>query len=313
MQLASLNEEEAKKAMKNASVLARVTPELKLDIVRNLQEAHGVVSMTGDGVNDAPALKQANIGVAMGRKGTDLARSVSQMVITDDNFATIVKAIEQGRITYVNIQRAVCYLLTASVSSVITVALGIMFDLGLPLSPLQLLWLNLIMHIFPGLGIVLQKGDKSVMELKPRDPKQKLVSTPQQIQILLRSVVVSIAVLYAVHHAASISKAESYVTTFGLTTLSLCLLFQAWSWLNVWTGGSKKHKREKIGFAMVANMIAAYALLFAAIYVKIIREILSTVSLSVGDLSYCAIIALLSWLLCVIVLKFSDTRFSCSR
>jgi magnesium-transporting ATPase (P-type) len=169
------------------------------------------------------------------------------------------------------------------------------------------------MHIFPGLGIVLQKGDKSVMELKPRDPKQKLVSTPQQIQILLRSVVVSIAVLYAVHHAASISKAESYVTTFGLTTLSLCLLFQAWSWLNVWTGGSKKHKREKIGFAMVANMIAAYALLFAAIYVKIIREILSTVSLSVGDLSYCAIIALLSWLLCVIVLKFSDTRFSCSR
>lgn len=297
MELSELSEAEAKDAMRSASVLARVTPELKLKIVKTMQEAHGVVSMTGDGVNDAPALKQANIGVAMGRKGTDLARSVSEMIITDDNFATIVKAIEQGRITYINIQRAVCYLLTASVSSVITVALGIMFDVGLPLSPLQLLWLNLIMHIFPGLGIVLQKGDKSVMKLGPRDPKQKLVSKPQQLQILVRSLVVSLTVLYAVYHAGFISKAESYISTIGLCTLSLCLLFQAWSWLNVWSGDSGKHRRQPVGFAMVANMIAAYCLLFAATYVGIIREILTTVPLSLAEFSHCLGLSLISWLL----------------
>lgn len=313
MQLADLSASEAKASMKSASVLARVTPELKLDIVKNLQEAHGVVSMTGDGVNDAPALKQANIGVAMGRKGTDLARSVSEMIITDDNFATIVKAIEQGRITYINIQRAVCYLLTASLSSVITVALGIMFDVGLPLNPLQLLWLNLIMHIFPGLGIVLQKGDKSVMEMKPRDPGQKLVSAKQQIQICIRSVIVSLTVLCAVHHAGAIGKGGDHVSTFGLCTLSLSLLFQAWSWLHAWGEGDGEHKREKIGFAMIANMIAAYFLLFAAIYIGIIRDILTTVPLNVSELGYCFILSLVSWILSNLVLNLVHRRSPASQ
>ncbi len=290
--LEQMDEEQAKNCLASIRVLARVTPDHKLAIVRTLQGKNAIVAMTGDGVNDAPALKQANIGVAMGQKGTDLARSVSQMVITDDNFSTIVKAIEQGRIIYGNIQRAVGYLLTASLASVVTVALGIVCDIGLPLSPLQLLWLNLIMHIFPGLGIVLQKADKSVMEQRPRDPDSKLIAAPQQIQIWLRSIVVSIAVLYAVANEGE------HRTTIGLTTLSMCLLLQAWSWLQVREKGASSHTfpRLEIGTAMYINMAAAYALLFAAIYLPVLGNVLATSPLGKEQLAFCIIISIASFL-----------------
>lgn len=302
-ELEALQPAEALSALNKSCVLARVTPELKLSIVKTLQNANSIVAMTGDGVNDAPALKQANIGVAMGREGTDLARSVSQMVITDDNFRTIVKAIEQGRIIYGNIQRAVGYLLTASLSSVITVALGILFDLGLPLTPLQLLWLNLIMHIFPGLGIVLQKADKSVMEQAPREPGQKLIAVAQQIQICWRSALVSIAVILSVVHAEKITHAASHTTTIGLCTLSLCLLFQAWSWLGVSNLPRKLRPKTQIGFGMVMNMALAYLLLFAAIYMPGLTDILSTVPLQGFEFAYCFAISLAS-LLATMLLQF---------
>jgi Ca2+-transporting ATPase len=290
--LHSRSNEEISKCMDKAAVLARVTPELKLRIVKTLQGQGNIVSMTGDGVNDAPALKQANIGVAMGQQGTDLARSVSQMVITDDNFSTIVKAIEQGRIIYLNIQRAVGYLLTASLSSVVTVALGIISDIGLPLSPLQLLWLNLIMHIFPGLGIVLQEGNNSVMDESPRDPASRMVSPAQQWQIWKRSVVVSLAVLYAI---AQSGKAAGHSTTIGLCTLSLCLLFQAWSWLSVESGSNKStHRKQRIGKAMWFNMALAYMMLFAAIYMPGLTNILSTSPLSWSELTFSFLVALAS-------------------
>ncbi|HNB21392.1 MAG TPA: HAD-IC family P-type ATPase, partial [Candidatus Melainabacteria bacterium] len=149
--LVGLDAEAIGQRLTHCSVLARVQPEAKLSIVRALQSAGKVVAMTGDGINDAPALQQSDIGVAMGQSGTSLAREAADMVITDDNFPTIVHAIEQGRVIYTNISCAVAYLLTASLASVVTVAAAVVFDTGLPLSPLQLLWLNLIMHIFPGL------------------------------------------------------------------------------------------------------------------------------------------------------------------
>ncbi len=294
-ELEGLDSAGLKKAMESASVLARVTPELKLQIVKVLQELNNVVSMTGDGVNDAPALKQANIGVAMGQTGTDLARSVSQMVITDDNFSTIVKAIEQGRIIYGNIQRAVGYLLTASFASVITVALGILFDVGLPLSPIQLLWLNLIMHIFPGLGIVLQRADATVMAQPPRNSASKLISGPERMQIFMRSAVVSLAVILAVFHAERITQSFGHTTTVGLCTLSLCLLFQAWAWLGVQTNTqSIKPAKTEIGTSMFANMAVAYALLFVAIYWTPLAQILNTVALNASEMAYCVCIAVAS-------------------
>lgn len=310
--LQDLDLESSKKILKDACVLARVTPELKLDIVRTLQNDGSIVSMTGDGVNDAPALKQANIGVAMGLKGTDLARSASQMVITDDNFATIVKAIEEGRIIYQNIRRGVCYLLTASLSSVITVALAVLFDLGLPLSPLQLLWLNLIMHIFPGLGLVLQKGDSSVMEQKPRHPKDKLIELEQVIQIFMRSIIVSIVTVFCVSHTKSLSFSDAHMTTVGLATLSFALLFQAFAWLNVDEKRGKKRKL-KVGKAMILNMFLAYLLLFAALYMPGLTAVLVTLPLSGPELLYSILLAVLSFCLTSICEKLMPWKKLSSR
>lgn len=305
-ELNSMGADEVKSALQQTHVLARVTPELKLSIVKCFQDKGSVVSMTGDGVNDAPALKQANIGVAMGLKGTDLARSVSQMVIADDNFCTIVKAIEQGRVIYGNIQRAVGYLLTASLASVLTVALGILCKVGLPLSPLQLLWLNLIMHIFPGLGIVMEKPSADVMNSPPRDPSAKLMGPTELKQIFVRSLIVSITVLASVLHAEKISQDASHTTTIGLATLSLCLLFQAWAWLGV---GHKKleTKNFAVGPSMVWNMCAAYFMFFAAIYMPGLKDVLGTMSLGIHELLFCVGLAFVSLLVstgvCAIAIK----------
>lgn len=295
-ELEAMDDETAELCLSRTHVLAAIKPELKLGIVKHLQKTGAIVSMTGDGVNDAPALKQANIGVAMGLNGTDLARSVSQMVITDDRFGTIVKAIEQGRITYANIQRAVGYLLTASLSSVVTVALGIFCDLGLALSPLQLLWLNLIMHIFPGLGIVLQKASSSVMEEKPRDPAAKLMGKAQQIEIWIRSMIVSFTVLFAVAHAEKISQNPAHTCTIGLCTLSLCLLLQAWSWLGA-EDKSSGAARIKIGKAMIINMVLAYMLLFAALYAPGLTKVLEIVPLDGSELTFAFLLSIVSFVL----------------
>lgn len=304
-ELNAMSSADASSALQNTNVLARVTPELKLSIVKMFQDRGAVVSMTGDGVNDAPALKQANIGVAMGLKGTDLARSVSQMVIADDNFCTIVKAIEQGRVIYGNIQRAVGYLLTASLASVLTVAFGILCKVGLPLSPLQLLWLNLIMHIFPGLGIVMERAQSDVMNAPPRDPAAKIMGPTELKQIFLRSLVVSITVLFSVFHAEKISADPSHTTTIGLSTLSLCLLFQAWAWLRV--GRGKDGLNWSVGSAMIINMMAAYFMFFAAIYIPGLKDVLGTISLGFHELLFCLGLALLSLLattgVCAIAIK----------
>ncbi|MBI4532754.1 MAG: cation-translocating P-type ATPase, partial [Candidatus Melainabacteria bacterium] len=277
-ELETLSSQQLTRALGQTSVLARVTPEMKLSVVRSLQEQGAVVAMTGDGVNDAPALKQANIGVAMGKRGTDLAREVSEMIITDDNFASIVKAVEQGRIIYRNIQRSVGYLLTASISAVSTIAFGVIFNTGLPLTPLQLLWLNLIMHIFPGLGIVLQRADRGIMMQAPRGGQEELLGKHEHIQIWIRSVIVSLTVIGILQIHTKISGDAPCVTTVGLTGISMALLFQAWSWLEV--NSQSKWRGMAVNWPMVINMGIAYGLLLSAIYLPGLQKILGTVPLT---------------------------------
>src|SRR5579885_1178534 len=221
--------------LKEARVIARVTPELKQQIVKSLQSGGNVVAMTGDGVNDAPALQQSDIGVAMGLAGTDIAREASNMVITDDNFSTIVKAVRLGRVIYENIKRAICYLLTASLASVMTIAAAMITTATLAMTPLQMLWLNLIMHVFPGLGIVLQKARPGVMDRQPRDPKEKIIGPFEANEIFLRSVFASLSVLLALALDAYrttgsfiIDKSSHFNMSIVFTSISLALLFQAW-------------------------------------------------------------------------------------
>lgn len=160
------------------AVFARVNPEHKLRIIEALQRQKQVVAMTGDGVNDAPALKKANIGVAMGIKGTEVAKQTADMIITDDNFASIVGAVEQGRIIYRNIQKFIHYLFSCNLSEILVVFVAILIGWPLPLTALQILWLNIITDIFPALALALEPSSGRVMKEAPRRPDERVLNWP---------------------------------------------------------------------------------------------------------------------------------------
>lgn len=154
------------------SVFARVTPEHKVRIVKAFQSTGAVVAMTGDGVNDAPALKNADIGIAMGLNGTDVAKNASDMILTDDNFVTIVEAVKQGRCIYSNIRKSIHFLISTNIGEIVTIFIGILLGVKSPLLAVQLLWINLVTDSIPGIALGLEKPDKDIMNRKPMDSKK---------------------------------------------------------------------------------------------------------------------------------------------
>ena len=175
-ELEGLDEEGWARVAAESAVFARVSPEHKLRIVEGLRRRGHVVAMTGDGVNDAPALKAADIGIAMGIKGTEVAKETADMILTDDNFATIVGAVEQGRIVYANILKFVHYLFSCNLAEILVVFAAIMLGWPMPLGALQILWLNLITDVFPAMALALEPSAPDMMKRPPRDPAEKLLN-----------------------------------------------------------------------------------------------------------------------------------------
>ena len=181
----------------NYSVFARVTPEHKVRIVKAYQSTDAVVAMTGDGVNDAPALKNADIGIAMGKNGTDVAKNAADMVLTDDNFVTIVEAVKQGRNIFDNIKKAVHFLIATNIGEIVTIFLGLILGLKSPLLAIQLLWINLVTDSLPAIALGLEKPEADIMDKKPRDSKKGIFADGLWQRIITEGTMLGILTLVA--------------------------------------------------------------------------------------------------------------------
>jgi Ca2+-transporting ATPase len=192
-----LSDEDFSDDISRYRVFARVSPEHKVKIVKAFKAKGNIVSMTGDGVNDAPSLKYADIGVAMGITGTDVAKGASDMILTDDNFTTIVKAIEEGRNIYNNIKKSVIFLLSCNLGEVITILGSILFFWPVPLMPTQILWINLITDSLPAIALGIDPGDKEVMNMTPRDPKESFFAKGAGVRAVIGGILIGVLTLFA--------------------------------------------------------------------------------------------------------------------
>jgi Ca2+-transporting ATPase len=227
--LISMDPDVMKALCERVQVFSRVTPAHKLQIVHALQKAGRVVAMTGDGINDGPALKAADIGVAMGRTGTDVAREVADVVLEDDNLQTMVVAISQGRTIYNNIRKTVHYLLATNLSEIMVITAATMGGLGQPLNAMQLLWINLISDIFPGLALALEPPEPDVLTQPPRDPNEPIIQTKDFKRIGFEAATLSAGALGAYGYGVIRYGSGPQASTLAFMSLSMGQILHALS------------------------------------------------------------------------------------
>lgn len=279
-ELDRLSPDELVNATREVNVFARVSPEHKIVLVNAFQEQGYVAAMTGDGVNDAPALKKADIGVAMGITGTDVSKEAADMVLQDDNFATIVAAVEEGRVIYDNIRKVIKYLLSCNSAEIAVMLLGPIFGMPLPLLPLQILWMNLVTDGLPALALTVEPAEKNIMQRPPNPASANLFDRPLVTAILLSGALM--AVISLLSGGAFLSKGQTYWQTMLFTTLTLSQMAYA---LSV---RSEKFSLIKIGLlsnrAMLGAILLTFLLQLALIYVPFLNHIFNTTPLALLDL-----------------------------
>jgi Ca2+-transporting ATPase len=278
-QLDQMDDLQLERIVEDVAVYARVSPQHKVQIVDALKSKGHVVAMTGDGVNDAPALKRANIGVAMGITGTDVSKETAEMVLTDDNYASIVSAIEQGRVIYANIRKFVYYLLSCNMAEITILLVALLAGAPLPLVPIQLLVLNLITDGAPALALGVEKGDPDIMDLPPRPVNQPIINREMVIGIAVQTVAISLAVLTAFRIGLEVS--EVHARTMAFATLSISELLRAY------TSRSERYSLWAIGVLsnkwMQWAVLASLVILLAIIYVPFLQPVFSTTDLTARD------------------------------
>ena len=219
-QLDTMSDADLVNALKKTSVFARVSPQHKLRLVQVLQAQGEIVAMTGDGVNDAPALKQADIGVAMGITGTDVSKGAAEMVLTDDNFASIVNAIEEGRVIYDNIRKFIKYLLSSNVGEILVMFVALLAGLKIPLLAIQILWVNLVTDGLPAIAMGFEPGEEGVMKRKPRPPSESIFAGGMDRHIIWVSILLTIITLIAYIFGYVTHDMQPTSPTLGLDNLS---------------------------------------------------------------------------------------------
>ncbi|RQW78925.1 MAG: HAD family hydrolase [Methanothrix sp.] len=276
-QLEGMSDEELQSRIGEASIFARVTAEHKVRIVLALKSRGNIVAMTGDGVNDAPALKAADIGVAMGRTGTEVAKEASDMIIADDNFATIVRAVEEGRRIYDNIRKGASYLLSVSFAELAVIFLGVLLGFPVPLLAVQILWINVIAEEFPAIGLAIEPAHAGIMNKKPRDPAESMPSRGLLIYTLGISGAIVIGTLGL--YALSLDAGEDlvYARTVAFMSLGLLTVCNAYcsrsldeSVLKMNPLGNKK---------LILGMAASVMALLAVVYVPFMQSVFGTTAL----------------------------------
>ncbi|MGO1469048.1 MAG: calcium-translocating P-type ATPase, SERCA-type [Tissierella sp.] len=280
--LDSLDDKELQKKVKFTKVFARVSPDHKVRIVEALKANGNVAAMTGDGVNDAPALKKADIGVSMGITGTDVAKNTAELILTDDNFSSIVSAVEEGRVIYDNIRKFVYFLLSCNIGEILLIFTSILAGLPVPLLPIQLLWLNLVTDSFPALALGMEKGDPDVMEKKPRDPKEPLLNKSIVSRIIVQSIAIGGATLSAYLIALNFYPERiEEARTIAFTTLILAELLRSYS------TRSRTHTIFEIGLfsnkSLVYGTLFSFALTIAVIYIPFLQPIFDTFPMGFED------------------------------
>ena len=291
-ELDRLSEEEFKKNVERIPVYARVSPEHKLRIVRAWRARNQVVAMTGDGVNDAPAVKEADIGVAMGITGTDVTKEVSDMVITDDNFASIVAAVEEGRGVYDNIRKFVHYLLSCNAGEILVMFVSSLVGLPAPLIPVQILWVNLVTDGLPALALGVEPVDPNIMERPPRPPNQPVVTIRRAFLMLAQGSFIAMCSLLAFTLVLFVEKEGiSRARTAAFIVLSCSQLFHSFNCRN-FTESLFKIGVFSNGKLVLANGVS-FLLQMVVVYVPFLQKVFKTEALGVFD-----------WFLVIIISSF---------
>lgn len=279
--LDGLDDAALQRQVAETAVYARVSPEHKLRIVQTLQTQNQVVAMTGDGVNDAPALKAADIGVAMGEMGTDVARKAADMILADDNFATIVAAVEEGRIVFSNIRKFVHYLFSCNLSEILTMFLAVVVGWPLPLLPLQILWLNLVTDVFPAMALAREPAEPGIMDRPPPDTRRQRPPATFALSVLVQGVTLAAATLMVFGWSLCARGDATRASTLAFLTLGLAQLFHVFN--------SRTESGSVFGPRFFANRavwgaVALTVLLQAlAVHLPALQLLLDTVAPTAGE------------------------------
>lgn len=285
-ELDAMTDQQLEENITKISVYARVSPENKIRIVQAWQKRGNIVSMTGDGVNDAPALKKADIGVAMGITGTEVSKDAASMILTDDNFATIIKAVANGRNVYRNIRNAVQFLLSGNMAGILSVLYTSLMALPVPFAPVHLLFINLLTDSLPAIAIGMEPGDKDLLSEKPRDPKEGILTKDFMLKLLCYGGLIALCTMAAFH--VGLKGGAATASTMAFATLTLARLFHGFN-----CRGEKSI--FALGFRSNWYSLGAFAggviLLHLVLFVPFLQRLFAAADLSGGQLGIVYLLA----------------------